>query len=128
MSIVRSGNGIKEDEVIANREQILLLAKDNRLYRGLLGKLPSLEGVQIIWSMWIGYWEKSHDISDLCAKNNLTIHKIHTSGHATIQDLKSLTQAIQPKMLVPIHTFFPDQYDQFGVPVRMLKDGEMLRL
>jgi ribonuclease J len=50
---------------------------------------------------------------------------VHTSGHATVDDLKKFVRAIKPKTLVPIHTFNPEKYSDLFSNVRMLKDGEV---
>jgi ribonuclease J len=48
----------------------------------------------------------------------------HTSGHASIPDLKRLAEAIQPKMLVPIHTYEPGQFPAHFQAVSLKNDGE----
>jgi ribonuclease J len=35
---------------------------------------------------------------------------IHTSGHADLDGLKKMVKALNPKHLVPIHTFEGDKY------------------
>ena len=37
---------------------------------------------------------------------------IHTSGHATLSDLKRLAKAVNPKKIVPIHTENPEKLKQ----------------
>mgnify|MGYP003902074681 CR=1 FL=1 len=47
----------------------------------------------------------------------------HTSGHATLDDLKSFAAAINPKVLVPIHTEFSEDYsDHFENVVNVEDD------
>jgi len=50
--------------------------------------------------------------------------EIHSSGHASIDDLKLLANSIKPKQLVPIHTFYPDQYKKHFQNVIELSDGD----
>ena len=62
---------------------------------------------QAIWSQWDGYLLDGPGAklkADL-AERNVPFESIHTSGHASIADLKRLAKAIAPKALVPIHTF-----------------------
>ena len=42
--------------------------------------------------------------------------------------LKRLADALQPKKIIPIHTFHPDKYSQVFQNVTQLKDGEVLEL
>ncbi len=127
-AVMRSGHGIKTEEIVDHRKDILMLAKANRLFPRFIRKLPTYDGLKMIWSMWDGYLKDDVVVGPFCAEHGLELKGIHASGHATVEDLRRLAQAIRPKRLVPIHTFHPDQYEQFGVPVIMLKDGEVLTL
>lgn len=59
---------------------------------------------------------------------NLEIEKVHTSGHATVKDLKVFASALKPKALIPIHTFSATQYEELFENVKILKDGEVFDL
>ena len=52
---------------------------------------------------------------------------IHTSGHADREGLGKLVDVLQPKYIVPIHTFEPSQYERIfsGDNVLQLADGEI---
>ena len=50
---------------------------------------------------------------------------IHTSGHADKDSLQKLIGIINPKTIIPIHTFQPQDYQKyFKTPIKMLKDRE----
>jgi ribonuclease J len=50
---------------------------------------------------------------------------VHTSGHASIVDLKRLAHAMAPEALVPVHTFGGDRFAElFGTNVSRRMDGE----
>ncbi len=85
---------------------------------------PSMipEGATVIYSMWGGYLNDR--FRDFCANKGLTIEQVHTSGHATVEDLEAFSKAISPKTLIPIHTFEGKQYPEMFENVRILKDGE----
>jgi ribonuclease J len=38
----------------------------------------------------------------------INFEPIHTSGHATLSDIKKLLKAVKPKRIVPIHTEKPE--------------------
>ena len=126
--VVRSGHGIKDEEFINRSGELLAAAKVNRRWLGLIGDVLKSGPIEMVWSMWTGYLREDNRIPSFCAEHGLTLHKMHSSGHATVGDLKRLAQAIQPKLLVPIHTFHPGEYGQFGVNVQQLNDGEVLTL
>ncbi|WP_350151213.1 hypothetical protein [Devosia sp. RR2S18] len=91
-----------------------------------LSALGALEGAAVIWSQWDGYLKEGlgEGFKADCARRGLPFYQIHTSGHASILDLKRLTLAVQPKTLVPIHTFAPAQFGELFGNALERKDGE----
>ncbi len=82
---------------------------------------------RMIWSQWNGYLqsEASQAFQAKLADRGVPLEIIHTSGHASIADLKRLADAIAPEVLVPVHTFEGDRYqDLFGNNVIRRADGE----
>lgn len=90
----------------------------------------ALSGARVIWSQWDGYLADGAGakLKDECAKRGIPFETIHTSGHASVPDLKRLATAIAPGRLIPIHTFgrdaFPDLFDN----VVLVDDGEWIDL
>jgi ribonuclease J len=83
-------------------------------------------GARAVWSQWDGYLKDGAGAklkSDLAALG-VPFEVIHTSGHASIGDLKRLANAIAPKALVPIHTFEGDKFVNFFQNVVRRVDGE----
>jgi len=94
-----------------------------------LEHIIGLEGGNLIYSMWEGYMKKTNTkkFIEYFENRGFTIHKIHTSGHADIDTLKQMVEAIKPKSIVPIHTFYGAEYKNlFSVPIVELKDGETI--
>jgi len=52
----------------------------------------------------------------------------HTSGHATVEDLKTFAGALKPKMLVPVHTEYGDKYRDLFCNVKIVADNQILDL
>ena len=61
-------------------------------------------------------------------KYQIPLKKVHTSGHAYLADLKRLSQALNPKVLLPIHTLSGDDYKNHFPNVVRVDDGEVYRL
>jgi ribonuclease J len=114
------------DEINNTKQKILMLARDNSLFPRVLKKLKNPHGVKIIYSLWEGYL--TDKFVDFCAKNNLIIKKVHASGHATPKDLKNFAKALNPRVLIPIHTFYANRYKDLFSRVKILKDNEPLVL
>lgn len=97
--------------------------------RGMLSDIDRTglwDGARVIWSQWDGYLKEGDGASlkqELGARN-VPIENIHTSGHASIRDLKRLAAAIGAKSLVPIHTFKGDHFSKLFENVTRRNDGE----
>lgn len=79
-----------------------------------------------VFSMWSGYLKKADymEIRDRFEKTGSSIQQIHTSGHASSEDLKEFADRLAPRFLVPIHSAnWDDHIDEFP-NVRRLQDGE----
>ena len=62
---------------------------------------------------------------DYLTNRQFKFHSIHTSGHADTETLKQMVDAINPKNIVPIHTFNGSEYQKiFATPVIEMNDGE----
>jgi len=66
----------------------------------------------LIYSMWEGYKDKTStkEFIDWLKSKNFSVHDIHTSGHADSDTLKELADTLNPKSIIPIHTFNKKEY------------------
>lgn len=115
---------ITKPEIDANPGNYVLFVRPSM--KTDLVYLKNITGGNLIYSLWKGYLKKkdTKDFIDYLKNRMFDVHEIHTSGHADIATLKEMVNAINPKLLIPIHTFEPDKYKStFNVPVKELKDG-----
>lgn len=83
-------------------------------------------GARAIWSQWDGYLKEGPGgklKSDLDGRG-ISLDVIHTSGHASIADLKRFAKAISPDRLIPIHTFEGDSFSRYFSNVTRRNDGD----
>jgi ribonuclease J len=91
-----------------------------------LERANCLDGACLIHSQWDGYL-KEHRFLEIDAwrqAHGMPFHQVHTSGHASPDDLKRLVTALNPKMLVPIHSDAPERYSELNPYVTAHTDGE----
>lgn len=92
-----------------------------------LDRAECLSGATAIWSQWDGYLaqERGSALQADLAERGIPLAHAHTSGHASILDLKRLAEAIAPRQIVPIHTFHADSFPElFGPSVSIKQDGQ----
>lgn len=97
-----------------------------------LEKIPGIKGSKIVYSQWQGYLNKdspdSRKFKAFISKYELDLEHVHTSGHATVDKLKRFAKALNPKTLIPIHTFEKNKYPGLFKNVKVLSDGEELEV
>jgi ribonuclease J len=93
---------------------------------GDLDRAGCLNGAVAIWSQWSGYLaqERGKALMAELAQRGIPLVHAHTSGHASIKDLKRLARAVVPRMLVPVHTFAPHSFPEHFEAVALKQDGE----
>lgn len=112
---------ISMDEVLAHGSKYLVKVGN---YSDLLGQFGPCN---VIYSLWEGYLREER-FRHLKQNPNVTLHQIHTSGHAIRNDLKRMVDAVKPKHLIPIHTEHSENFVELGSPVRILNDGEIFHI
>ncbi|MFH1309775.1 MAG: MBL fold metallo-hydrolase [Candidatus Omnitrophota bacterium] len=115
-------NKIDIFEINRKKNKILMLARDNSIFSSILKGISGIKGAKIIYSMWQGHL--TDKFKSYCADKGLEIVFAHTSGHATLENLKSFAKAINPKILIPIHTFHAEDYPAIFSNVKILQDRE----
>ena len=99
------------------------------LFRPLMmsdgGVKNALEGARLSYSMWQGYLE--HDstskVRNWLDERGIALEIIHTSGHASVADLRRFAAALSPLRLVPIHSFETGRFGEFFDNVVQREDG-----
>jgi len=121
---------IEKEEIASRREDVVLrlpVSAMRRLSNYLLKGRPLNES-EFIFSMWPGYLAKNDQFYRFCKEFGLELHKVHVSGHAYLDALKELVEALNPEMLIPIHTLSADHYDEHFRNVHEINDGESVLL
>jgi len=121
---------INEEEILKRRKEIVLRIPLSRMSKiaESMQKEQSLVKSHFLYSMWSGYLSRDPKFFEFCEMYHLNLKEIHTSGHAYLADLMRLAKALNPKVLLPIHTLSGDDFkDHFNNVVR-LDDGQSFEI
>jgi ribonuclease J len=92
------------------------------MVRNIFANKKALSDTELIYSMWDGYLP---EVKPFWEKHDIPILKVHSSGHAYIEELKSFVNAIKPRYVIPNHTFYPEKYlDILEDKVMFIKDRQ----
>lgn len=84
-----------------------------------------LQNGVFIYSMWQGYRESDYQqkFEKYLQSIGFKLMVLHTSGHATINDIQRLIVELEPKKIIPIHTMKPDLFEGLSDKVELKEDG-----
>lgn len=120
---------ITKDEISLNPNKYVMMVRPSMIKD--LEHISNIEGGNLIYSMWEGYFDKpdTKKFVDYLTGRGFNIYKIHTSGHADRETLLQMVDAIEPKNIIPIHTFSAGDYKNvFSKNIKELNDGEILQV
>lgn len=118
-----------------NDRGFCFVGRANRICQKALEAFP--DNV-LVYSMWKGYLDKSSPAYDeykrafieKAVKNGSRPKYLHTSGHASAQQLKQTCEITGAKLIIPIHSENPEAFLQSEMKdkVRILHDGESISI
>lgn len=92
----------------------------------------------LIYSMWKGYLDKSHPAYDEYKSNFVNgalnsgcrIIYLHTSGHASVEEIKKICEITEAKTIIPIHSETPETLKEIGISgnILILQDNESITI
>jgi ribonuclease J len=121
---------IEIDEIVEHRKDMILklpVSAMDRISKEMAKQCP-LNQAKFIYSMWAGYLEKDDYYFKFCEKFQVELLKIHVSGHAYLDALQKLAKAINPRVLIPVHTLSGDNFSDYFDNVLRINDGVVFEL
>lgn len=112
------------DEIYKNPKRFVMVFRPSMLALDFKEYLPA--ETSCLYSLWHGYLERPDWVQcrDALERRGCSFAEYHTSGHVYVEDCVKFVEAIQPKLIVPIHTQAPERYNVLFQSVKTLKDGE----
>ena len=109
------------------------IGRTNRITRQALN---AFSDNVLIYSMWTGYLNKSHPAYDEykssfvneAVANGSSLRYLHTSGHASADQIRRVCAITGAKTIIPIHSEYPEAFYSLGTDgaVHVLQDGESI--
>ncbi len=119
---------VKKEELQANPAKHLIFGKMSHFK--IIDLYKTVMPVNVIYSQWLGYlkypdsdYYGAEAIAGYQNDPQINFVYAHTSGHATVEDLKNFAGALNPKMLVPVHTECSQIFSNLFKNTRMLNDA-----
>ena len=101
---------ISREQVPAN-SVICIRPSMQRWVERLAQRLPFTDSV-LFYSLWSGYRDKPEMAGFLsrCRELGMKEVTLHSSGHATPEEIQQLLERVHPKTIIPVHTLCPDWF------------------
>lgn len=122
-------NGIKWTRINEKKDKLVMLVRPGFMLD--IKRFVDLSRATWIYSMWPGYFERSQSLRKLKSflhEQGVRYEYLHTSGHASLNDLKVFVRKLSPQMTIPIHSFHPEQFHDLFANVKMVADGDELNI
>jgi ribonuclease J len=78
-----------------------------------------------LYSLWSGYRESPYQqmFEENLENAGFSLEALHTSGHATVVDIRRVIDGLNPRRLIPIHTMHPAAFRRFSDKTELKDDG-----
>ncbi len=88
-------------------------------------KKCTLQNGVFLYSMWQGYRNSESQIrlEQTLQDAGFLMKSLHTSGHASVFDIRRVIMEVNPKKVVPIHTLTPEAFSDISDKIEIQADG-----
>ena len=121
---------ITKEEIDNRFKDVVMIVRPSMLKD--LEDLENLNHGMFTYSMWSGYKDDdaTKEFISFLKARGISENELHTSGHADIEGLKRMEDALKPKKIIPIHTFDRDEYQKIFVntKIEILDDAEEVEI
>ncbi len=114
------------NEIRSNPSRYVMLFRPSMLESDFGGNLP--DGTRCLYSRWTGYLDRPdwQPVKAALVKADGDLIESHTSGHIFYDDIVDFVGQVEAKLVIPVHTFEPESFQQHFDNIRLLADGEEL--
>ena len=114
---------ISKQELNIKQKNIVMTARPSMLRDIEITDLR--EGI-FVYSMWCGYRDTEYQqkFEAHLINAGFSLKSVHTSGHASVSDIKRLISGLNPRRIIPIHTMTPLDFGNISDKTEFKKDGK----
>ncbi len=121
--VARAGARVKAEEIARSPQRFFVLARAGRGLQRVCSWARDPWRIVAIWSMWEGYLRRDPSVERTFDGLGARFRVVHTSGHASADQLRQLVSSLSPRRVVPVHTFSPGAFAGFHHNARPVRDG-----
>lgn len=121
--VARAGARVRPEEIAGAPQRFFVLARAGRGLHRVCRWSRDPWRIVAIWSMWEGYLRRDPSIERTFDDLGARFCTIHTSGHASADQLQQLVSSLSPRRVVPVHTFRPRAFAGIHHNARPVRDG-----
>jgi ribonuclease J len=113
------------EQIAADPSRYVVLSSGSTVAELLTHNALTPHGV-VVWSLWSGYLREraGRRLKETLVRAGVPLIEAHTSGHASVADLRRLVAAINPGRVVPIHTDAPHAFAGLFARATPVADGD----
>jgi len=118
---------VSASQITKKQKSIVMTVRPSMLFDL---KLMKLKQGDYIYSLWRAYRSKPQQIKleNYLKSQGFTDRYLHTSGHAFEEDIKRVIRGLDPKRIIPIHTFCPEAFLSFSDKAELHRDGVTIEI
>ena len=116
-----SAQHIPSEAVSKNQSRLMMLVRPSMIRE--LARCGLHDGL-FIYSLWAGYRDAEYQqkFEESLSQNGFGLRSLHTSGHAAAEDIQRMIGELDPKQVIPIHTMFPEAFQEYSDKTVLMKD------
>ena len=106
---------------------LMCIRQSMKNYLSKLNDLVSFEDGVLFYGMWKGYMEQPEmkEFLDWMTTKGVTVHILHTSGHADSSTIEKIIEDTKPKIIIPVHTENEEWFDKYKETTRIIKNTKV---
>ena len=106
---------------------LMCIRQSMKNYLSKLNDLVSFEDGVLFYGMWKGYMEQPEmkEFLDWMTTKGVTVHILHTSGHADSSTIEKIIEDTKPKIIIPVHTENMEWFYKYKSTIKIIESSQI---